>query len=169
MVDAEARRIGIIHLASSICVTLWVAFVSAILPSSGPKGYLKAFFIGLIVVIAGLGIWRFMASRVDFSKPDQVARAFTAALKSENVDKASKYWVPSEAEAWRTSANEKITSMQSGTFARFFEDLPDGSVAFSDAPSGAKSPANEKLMRSGDTTLSLREVEGKWYICHSPL
>ena len=85
---------------------------------------MKLFVIGLIVVIAGLGIWRAMAGRVDLKDPDAVATAFVKALKTENLKKASAYWVPEQAEAWVASSTKTMGAWQSGSYVRFFEAIP---------------------------------------------
>ena len=136
-----------------------------------PKGPVskRTLLIGLIVVIAGLGIWRFVAGRVDRSKPEAVAAAFFAALKSNNLSKASGYWVPDGADAWRTSASDKIEHMQSGSYARFFEDLPDTAAVYTGSRR-AGAPASEQTMTaSSGPSLDVRQIDGKWYVCRSPL
>jgi hypothetical protein len=134
-----------------------------------PKGIVKALIIGLVIVIAGLATWRIIAGRVDMTKPEAVSAAFMSALKSKNIDKASKYWVPDGAEAWRTATAAKIESMQSGTYTRFFEDLPDGSAAFTMATRDPKAPANEQVMNTTGGSLTVRQVSDKWYVCKAPI
>ena len=134
-----------------------------------PKGTLKALLIALVIVIAGLATWRIIAGRVDLTKPEKVSAAFISSLKAKNVDKASKYWVPDGADAWRASASSKIESMQSGTYTRFFEDLPDGSATFTAAPRDPKAPANEQVMNCNGTLVTVRQIENKWYVCKAPI
>ena len=134
-----------------------------------PKGILKALLIALVIVIAGLATWRIIAGRVDMTKPEAVSAAFINSLKGKNVDKASKYWVPDSADAWRTATHAKIETMQSGTYTRFFEDLPDGSVAFTTAARDPKAPTNEQVWSCNGTNLTLRQVDNKWYVCKAPI
>jgi hypothetical protein len=129
----------------------------------------KLFLIGLVIVIAGLATWRIVAGRVDMTKPEAVSSAFIRAMKSKNIDKAAKFWVPDGAEAWRSATAAKIESMQSGTYTRFFEDLPDGSTTFTAATRDAKGPANEQVMSCSGTNLTLRQVDSKWYVCKGPI
>ena len=130
---------------------------------------MKALLIALVIVIAGLATWRIIAGRVDMTKPEAVSKAFMSSLKGKNIDKASKYWVPESADTWRTATNTKIEAMQSGSFIRFFEDLPDGSTAFTAAARDPKAPANEQVMTCNGTNLTLRQVADKWYVCKAPI
>ena len=120
-------------------------------------------------MIAGLATWRIIAGRVDLTKPEAVSAAFMSAMKSKNIDKAAKYWVPDGAEAWRSATAAKIESMQSGTYTRFFEDLPDGSATFSAAPRDPKAPANEQVMSCAGANVTVRQIDNKWYVCKGPL
>ena len=128
---------------------------------------MRNFIILLIVVIAGLGIWRYIAGRVDHTNPDAVATAFLAALKSENISKASTFWVPDSAAEWKKATEEKLDAMPSGSHGRFFEDLP-GTPAFTSSRA-AKAPTNEQTMSSGGFAIDLRQIDGKWYVCKAPL
>ena len=83
-----------------------------------PKGILKLFVIGLVVVIAGLATWRVIANKVDRTNPDAVATAFVVALKGENLKTAASYWVPQGADAWQTSAADQIAVFQPLSFSR---------------------------------------------------
>ncbi|CAN5528302.1 hypothetical protein BH09PLA1_BH09PLA1_27870 [soil metagenome] len=103
------------------------------------------------------------------TKPGEVSAAFMKSMKSKDMGKASKYWIPESADTWRTEADAKIESMQSGSYKRFFEDLPDGSTPFTVAPADPKAPANEQTMICNGTTLTLRQVDNKWYVCKAPL
>jgi hypothetical protein len=143
--------------------------VAAFLPPSVlRKVHLKRFLvIAAIVVVAVLACWRIAASRVDRSKPDQVATAFVAALKANDLDKASGYWVPDAAEAWHTSAAGKLDQMQSQTSTDFFESLSTNSNFVSSHD--AKSPANEQTLTNGATHLDLRQIDNKWYVCKGPV
>lgn len=132
-----------------------------------PKGILKLLLIGLVVVIAALGTWRYIAGRVDRTNPDAVASAFVVALKGENLQKAASYWVPDAADAWQTSAADQIKHMQSGTSTRFFENLP-AKPEFKKTH-GAKAPANEQTLTADGATVDMRQLDGKWYVCKAPL
>jgi len=120
------------------------------------------------VVIAALGIWRYRAGRVDLTKPESVSAAFFGALKSNNLSKASGYWVPDGAEAWRASAAEKVEKMQSGSFTRFFEDLPDRAAVFTSSRR-AGAPAGEQTMSANGASVDVRQIGGNWYVCKAPL
>jgi len=128
----------------------------------------KTLGIGLVIVIICLASWRLVAGHVDLTKPDAVAGAFLKEVKANRVAKAAKYWVPEGADAWRDAALAKIDSMQSGTFARFFEDLPASGATFTTSR-GAKAPANEQTMTCGGTSVDVRQIDGKWYVCKAPL
>lgn len=132
-----------------------------------PKGILKLFVIGLVVVVAGLATWRVIANKVDRTNPDAVATAFVVALKGENLPKAASYWVPDKADAWQTSAADQIKHMQSGTSTRFFEGLPaKPEFKKTHAP---KAPANEQTLSADGATVDMRQLDGKWYVCKAPL
>ena len=128
----------------------------------------RILLIGLVVIVAALGIWRFSAGRVDRTKPESVASAFFAALKANNLEKASGYWVPDAADAWRTSAAEKLDHMQSGTLVRFFEDLPAKSAVFTSSKR-AGTANGEQTMAADGGSLDMRQIDGKWYVCKGPL
>ncbi|MBC8109265.1 MAG: hypothetical protein H7Z14_21955 [Anaerolineae bacterium] len=130
---------------------------------------MKALLIALVIVIAGLATWRIIAGRVDLTKPEAVTKAFMGSLKANQIDKAAKYWVPESADAWRAATAAKIEAMQSGSFTRFFEGLPDGSAPFTVAPRDPKAPANEQVMTSNGTNVTLRQVDNKWYVCKAPI
>jgi hypothetical protein len=129
----------------------------------------RTLIIGLLAVIAALGIWRFIAGRVDRTKPEAVAAAFFAALKSNNLDKASGFWVPDAAETWRTTAADKIEHMQSGTFTRFFEDLPDRAAVFIASPRVGAAATGELTVTGAGASVDVRQIAGKWYVCRAPL
>ena len=128
----------------------------------------RTIIIGVIILILALAGWRIWAGSVDRTKPDAVATAFLSALKSNNVSKAAKYWVPDGADAWRTGALAKIESMGSGTYSRFFEDLPSGTPVFSTSRH-PKQPTNEQTLTTSGASVDLRQLEGKWYICKGPI
>jgi len=133
------------------------------------KATVKALVIAVIIAIAGIATWRIIAGRVDLTKPEAVSSAFISAMKSKDVGKASKFWVPDGAVAWRTATEAKIESMQSGTYTRFFEDLPDGSATFTAAPRDPKAPANEQVMNCNGTLVTVRQIDNKWYVCKAPI
>ncbi len=95
--------------------------------------------------------------------------AFSKALKSNNMSKASQYYVPSRSQEWKTAALAKIESMQGGTFSRFFEEMSDGSPPFVAAAAPLNAPKDETTMNSGTTSLGMKKVDGKWYVSRSPL
>jgi hypothetical protein len=128
----------------------------------------KILGIGLVIVIIGLASWRLIAGHVDRTKPDAVAGAFLKELKANRVAKAAQYWVPEGADAWRDAALARIDSMQSGTFARFFEDLPASGATFTSSR-GPKAPANEQTLTAGGTSVDVRQIGGKWYVCKGPV
>jgi hypothetical protein len=129
---------------------------------------MKFLAIAVIVIIAGLGIWRFTANRVDMTKPEAVAAAFVQHLKANRVDKAGNYWVPTEADAWRTSATSRLETMQSGTFTRFMEDLPVPDATYTSTRK-PKAPQTEQTLSSGNVNLDMRQIDGKWYVCKGPI
>jgi hypothetical protein len=116
-----------------------------------------------VVLIAG---WQ-MLTRVDRSNPIAVGNAFTKALKAGDTAKASGYLVPEHSAAWRTTADDKIHSMRSGTLERFYENIPS-SPAFT-STSGAV--ATSATLKSADNSFALEmvQVNGKWYVAKSPL
>lgn len=132
------------------------------------KGQLKQLIIGVIVVIVLFAGWRWWAGRVDRSDPNAVAAAFLAAVKSENIAKASAYWVPDAAEAWRIDTEKKIYAMPSGSHGRFFEDLPGRAAVFTSSKN-PKAPPNEQTLSTAGFTIDLRQIDGKWYVCKAPL
>ena len=128
---------------------------------------MKVLLIGIVVAIALLAGWRLIANRVDRTKPEQVATAFIAAIKHENVEKASQYWVPADAEEWQTRASKSMHNMQSGEYTRFFEAIPaNPTFTVKHKP---KSPANEQTMDSEGASVDMRQLDGKWYVCGGPL
>jgi hypothetical protein len=128
---------------------------------------MRNLIIAAVIVITALAVWRIAATRVDMSKPEAVAAAFLKNLKANNVDKAGKYWVPDGADAWRTAAAGRIESMQSGTFTRFFEDLPASDATFTSSRK-AGAAANEQTLSSGNFTVDMRQIDGKWYVSKGP-
>ena len=133
-----------------------------------PKGSLRNLIIGVVIVIVLLAGWRWWAGRVDRSDPSAVASAFLAALKSENVGKASGFWVPDGAEAWKTATTEKLYAMPSGSHSRFFEDLPGKTAVFT-VNRNPKSPVTEQTLSTPGFSVDLRQIGGKWYVCRAPL
>jgi hypothetical protein len=124
--------------------------------------------IGIVIAIALIATWRIFAGRVDKTKPDAVATAFFKALKGNDVEAAAKYWVPDGAAAWSAGAAKTLDQMQGGTSTRFFEDLPSGTPVFVSSRR-PKSPANEQTLTTGGSSVDLRQIEGKWYVCKAPI
>ncbi len=127
----------------------------------------KTMVIGVVALVAVLGVWRFVAGRVDRTDANAVGTAFLSALKGNDLDKASGFWVPDGSEAWLTSASTKVEQMQSGTHERFFEDIPKRPAFVSTRKTGA--PANEQTLTSGGTSVDVRQIDGKWYVFKAPL
>jgi hypothetical protein len=125
--------------------------------------------LGILVVVGlfaflGFQLWH---NHVDQSNPDAVARAFVKAIKGENMKRAATLWVPAEAEAWRAGAEKDLNSRSGNGHIEFINGLPGNPVFVSSrAP---KMPENEQIMKAGDLSLNLRQIEGKWYVCKGPL
>ena len=122
----------------------------------------------LLAVVAAVVIGSFVFfTRTDYSDPAAVATAFTKALKANDPGKASKYYLPSEAEAWEAKATDEIYAMKSGQTERFFEGLP------ADPAFGEPTPAPDgsTVIQSADKAFSLgmTQVDGKWYVSKAPL
>jgi len=128
----------------------------------------RTIVIGIVIAIALIASWKIFSGRVDLTKPDAVAGAFFKALKANDIPKASKYWLPDGAEAWSSSAAKSIDQMQGGTFSRFFEDLPTGTPEFA-VSHKPKSAANEQTMTTGNVSVDMRQVDGKWYVFRAPI
>jgi hypothetical protein len=119
--------------------------------------------VALLLVFAG---YKILSGRVDSGNPDEVGAAFLKALKIENVSRAKKYYLPAEADAWETAANLAIYQMKSNATASFKGAIPDEPV-FKPAPTPKGAPAGDKWMIAGETTLAMRQVDGKWYVAKS--
>jgi hypothetical protein len=128
----------------------------------------KLLVILIVVALAGFVGYSVFHGRVDQTNPDAVATAFMKAVKANNIGKASKYWVPADAEAWQKTAEAKVQDMHSGTFNSFFENFPAEPVfKTTHAP---KAPANEKTLScDGGLSVDVRQIENKWYVCKAPL
>jgi hypothetical protein len=116
----------------------------------------------IVIPLAVLIIGYQWMTKVDRSDPIQVATAFTKNLKSGDVSKAAKYFVPTEAEAWEESA----TYMKSGARERFQERIP-ADPAFS-AP--VTTAAGVTTISSADKAyaLEMKQIDGKWYVAKVP-
>jgi hypothetical protein len=125
----------------------------------------KKFLVFFIPAALLFGGWKFL-TRVDRANPAAVATAFTQALKGRDTGKASSYWVPEQAQTWRTGADDAIDKMKSGATEMYFESIP-GDPAFAALPGAA---AGTVTMRSSDKsyTLELAQIAGKWYISKAP-
>ena len=124
----------------------------------------KKFLIGVAAAIVLIALYQFF-TRVDRSNPVAVATAFTKAMKGKDFDAASKFMVPDQASAWRSSAEEKVSGMKSGSKASYYENIPEA-PAFS-APVTA---AGVTTIASADKnyTLEIKQIDGKWYVAKPP-
>jgi len=106
-------------------------------------------------------------TRIDRTNPVAVGTAFTKAMKAGDTSKASGYWVPDKAEAWRTNADTSIDKMKTGATKGFFDSIPD------DPRFAAGTPAvgGNMILTSADKgfTLELSQVAGKWYVSKGPI
>jgi hypothetical protein len=120
----------------------------------------KKLMIAVVAVAVIIAVWKF-ATRVDHSSPVAVATAFTKAMKKNDTSTASKYYVPDQADAWRTTTDEQISSMKSGAEARYFERFPD-------APNFGEpvTAAGKTTIVSADKSLTLEitQINGQWYV-----
>ena len=79
----------------------------------------------VIVAVAAVAIGSFVYfTRVDRSNPAEVAAAFTKAMKKQDTKTAADYYMPDQAEAWKSKMDTKIDGMKSGTFTSYFENIP---------------------------------------------
>jgi len=121
----------------------------------------------VLIGVAALAIGSIVYfTRVDRSDPAAVATAFTKAMKKQDTEAASGYYMPDKAEAWRTAIDEKIDAMKSGTFTSYFERIPADPVFTT--PAGA---SGKVTMQSAakDISLDLTQVESKWYVSGTAL
>lgn len=121
-----------------------------------------------VVLLVGFAVYKLTFGRLDMKNPEAVTKAFVAALKKNDLSAASEFWVPAEAEAWLTKAKANVSSMQSGSSARFFEGLPEGSAVYT-VTAVPKQPANEKTLSTEGAVVSVREIDQKWYVCKAPI
>ena len=110
--------------------------------------------VPLAIVIVGYQFF----TRVDRTDPVKVAKAFTSALKSGNTSKASSYYVPAEADAWRDS----VDGMKSGQTTRYIEAVPSD-PAFT-APVTSKEGVTTVQSADKSYTLQMKQIDGKWYV-----
>ncbi len=130
--------------------------------------------IGIIVVVAllGFGAYKIFSSSVDRKDRDAVGKAFLQALKKEDVGRAKKYYVPTEADAWETETSSKLSSMRSNAMQFFHDAIPD-QPTFTTVPP-AKLPKGTNMsdtwVQAGDTTLGMRQIDGEWCVskCSQP-
>lgn len=132
-----------------------------------PKGLLIKLIIPAALLLVAIVAARAYFGRTDLTKPDAVAAAFMSALKGKNLDKAASFYVPDGAKAWQAQAKEKIDTMQSGTYTRFFEDLPSGGTFPSSRKPGM--PQTEQTMTNGTSGVDVRQIDGKWYVSRAPV
>lgn len=125
----------------------------------------KLLVIGAIIAVVIGGIMFF--TRTDHADPVAVATAFTNAIKSNDMDKASKYYEPDKADAWKIAADERLAGMGSGEHSRFFEAIP------ADPQFGAPTTSASGLttITTADNTyaLDLVRVDDKWYVSRAPI
>lgn len=129
---------------------------------------MKNFIIVGVVVLVAFGIYKFTFDRLDWTNPEEVTKRFVAALKKNDLPNAGEYWVPAEAEAWKAKAKTQIDSMQSGSFTRFFENLPAGDAVYA-VTAIPKQASNEKTLTTEGAAVTLRQIDEKWYVCKAPL
>ncbi len=121
----------------------------------------------VIIVVAVVVIGAFMFfTGVDRSNPAEVATAFTEAMKKKDTKAAAKFYLPDQADAWRTTMDTKIDGMKSGTFTDYFDRIPE-EPAFT-APAGASGKVHLESVDKA-MALDLTEVDSKWYVSGSNL
>jgi hypothetical protein len=120
----------------------------------------KKLLIVVAIVVAIVGSYKFF-NRVDRSNPAAVATAFTKAMKDKDTDAAAGFYVPDQADAWRTKIDEKVSGMRSGAKERYFERIPDA-PAFG----AVTSAAGKNTIASSDQqfTLQMSQIDGRWYV-----
>ena len=114
--------------------------------------------VAVVVLIAGFVYF----TSVDRTKPDAVATAFTKAYKAGNMSKASKYWLPADADAWLASTNDMLNSLRSNSTEMFYERIP-ADPDFSPAVTGSNGVTT---VESADKKFSLQmtKVGSDWYV-----
>jgi hypothetical protein len=120
----------------------------------------KKLLIVVAIVVAVIGTYKFL-NRIDHSNPAAVATAFTKAMKKQDTATAAGFYVPDQADAWRTKIDDKVSGMRSGAKERYFERIPDA-PAFG----AVTSAAGKSSIASSDAqfTLQMSQIEGRWYV-----
>jgi len=120
----------------------------------------KKLMIGVVAVVVLICVWQFF-TRVDRSNPVAVATAFTKALKGRDTGRASKFYIPDQAAAWREKTDDSVHTMRSGATERLFERIPDA-PAFSEPVTAA----GKTIVVSADKSfaLEMKQIDGKWYV-----
>lgn len=123
--------------------------------------------IGIIVVSALIlfGGYKIFSNKVSWDDPKSVGTAFLKAVKAENFDRAKKYYVPAEADAWAEQMTETLRNMKSNAHETFQNSIPD-KPEFVSVPSPKGS--TDTTFKAGDVTLGMRQIEGNWYVSKSP-
>lgn len=127
--------------------------------------FAKLVVFGVIAAVVIGGIMFF--TRTDYADPVAVATAYTKAIKSNNMDKASKYYQPDKADAWKTAADTRLAGMKSGEHDRFFEGIP----ADPQFGAPATNPRGVTTITTADNgfELDLIRVDDKWYVSRGPI
>ena len=121
-----------------------------------------------IVVVVGLmlfGGYKIFAGRVDSTDPKSVAAEFLKSLKSENISRAKKYYLPDKADAWQTATEKTLYQMKSNESQRFKDSIPDQPEF---TPGTPVKGSNDTILKTGEVEVGLREMDGKWYVSRSP-
>ena len=126
--------------------------------------------VGIVLVVAllGFGAYKIFMSGVDRSNPDAVGAAFLQALEKEDLGRAKKYFLPEQADAWEASTKTTLGQMKTNGMTIFRDAIPD-EPTFTAVPTDKLrkgSVTTDKWMKSGDAVISMREVEGDWYVTH---
>ena len=141
---------------------------NSLVPSSyrkPPLNFKKLLIVAFAAVALIVG-WKYL-TRVNATDPVAVGTAFTKALKSHDTATASTYIVPERAAAWRTTADENIGKMRSGTLERFYEGIPS-SPGFT-AVAGATATAMKLESADKAFSLEMSQSGGKWFVSKGPI
>jgi len=130
-----------------------------------------------VVLLAIFGSYKVFSGRTHWDDPKDVATKFLVELKRQDADRASKYFVPGEAEAWAEVTRVKLNNMKSNESNGMKDSIPDEPV-FRDPPpmkvlpvkpgTPPKANASDTVYAVGDLRIGLRQVDGKWYVSQSP-
>ena len=121
----------------------------------------------IIVGVLALGLvsWKFF-SRLDRSDPIAVADGFTAAMKGQDIEEASSYFPPDQAEAWREKQQARVDSMKSGATTNYFDGIP-ATPGYTLPAAGAD--GSKLLLTSTDKsfTVEMGKIEDEWFVTKS--